>query len=73
MAWIRAVWLEKGVEEEGVVPSNWKKGNYICWPKFLNVEKAAREAKEPDESWSKFPLVKVKISAGNISIYSFHM
>ena len=40
MAWISAVWLEKGIEE-GVVPSNWKKGNYICWPKFLNVETGA--------------------------------
>ena len=42
---MRAVWLEKGKEVEGTIPENWKKGNVVYWPNFLNVKKAALQGK----------------------------
>ena len=42
------------MEEVGTVPTSWIESEYIRWQKI------------PDEKWKSFPLVKVKLSSGNI-------
>ena len=64
MAWVRAVWKENGKEEEGVIPSCWINDCSVHWPSKMNVLRAAQERKEPDETWLKFSLVKIKCQDG---------
>ena len=63
--WVRAVWLEKDVEEEAVIPSYWVKGGYVFWPPVVDAVRAMRDGKQPNEKWHKFPLVQIKKSSGN--------
>ena len=60
----RAVWKEDDQEEEGVIPSVWVKENTVMWPRGVNVLKAMKEMRHPDDSWIKFDLVKLKFSSG---------
>nr|XP_022307903.1 uncharacterized protein LOC111113905 [Crassostrea virginica] len=61
--WCRAVWKEDDQEEEGVIPSVWVKENTVMWPRGVNVLKAMKEMRHPDDSWIKFDLVKLKFSS----------
>ena len=65
MAWVRAVWMEKGEEMEDVLPSTWVLDKeVITWPKSSNSSKMVKERKKPENSWHKFPLIKIKCSSG---------
>jgi len=66
MSWCRAVWLERENEEEGVIPSCWVNAyeNIVYWPTNLNVLRAFKERKVPDNTWKKFRLLKMKMSDG---------
>ncbi|XP_078332411.1 uncharacterized protein LOC111138456 isoform X1 [Crassostrea virginica] len=61
--WCRAVWKEDDQEEEGVIPSVCVKENTVMWPRGVNVLKAMKEMRHPDDSWIKFDLVKLKFSS----------
>ena len=65
--WKRAVWLEDEVEEEGVIPDCWANEESVYWPPGKNAQKALKERREPGESWSTFPLVKVKCISGMVT------
>ena len=65
MAWCRAVWLENEVEEDGVVPTCWVDNSVVYWPN-KNALSAARNLTPPDETWLKFPMLKIKIADGEI-------
>jgi hypothetical protein len=80
MTWIRAIWIENAIEEEGVVPKAWIQGKTVRWPIGMNVLRAFNEQKEPSEDWHKFPLMKIKLTSGlfpvllfQIRVYSFHV
>ena len=64
MAWVRAVLKENGKEEEGVIPSCWINDSSVHWLSKMNVLRAAQERKEPDKTWLKFSLVKIKCRDG---------
>ena len=64
MSWLRAVWQEKGKEEEGTVPDCWVRGNTLYWPPGPNAMKVRKERKTPGKNWTAFPLIKVKHSSG---------
>ncbi|XP_065648001.1 uncharacterized protein LOC136077729 [Hydra vulgaris] len=59
-----AIWNEDEDEDtSGVIPSNWVvTGSHVFWPpnNFLQVKHAFYGRREPDHTWKKFPLVKVK-------------
>ncbi|KAK3086755.1 hypothetical protein FSP39_022866 [Pinctada imbricata] len=62
--WTRAVWIEKGREEEGVVPSSWIKEDDLYWPPGVNAKKAMEEKRDPGDSWRKFNIIKIKHQSG---------
>ena len=64
MAGVRAVWKENGEEEGGVIPSCWINDKSVDRPTKLNVLRAAQERKEPDETWLKLTLVKIRCQDG---------
>ena len=64
--WTRAVWIEKGEEQEGVVPATWVKNGQVYWPPGVDATKALQEKRDPTHSWRKFKLVKIKITSGTI-------
>lgn len=64
--WVRAVWLEGGIEEEGVIPEVWVEDENVRWPNGVNVLRARSEQRVPSAKWHTFPLVKVKFRSGNI-------
>ena len=66
MIWSKAVWLEGNIEEVGTVLTSWVVNENIRWPVGINALRAMVEQKMPDEKWKSFPLVKVKLSSGNI-------
>ena len=66
MGWSKAVWLEGNTEEFGTVPTSWNENEYIHWPVGMNGLRVMAEQKIPDEKWKSFPLVKLKMSSGNI-------
>jgi len=65
MAWCRAVWTEGPKTVEGVLSSNWVQGSNVRWPR-KNAAKLAVTHVVPAHDWRKFPLQKVKWSAGEI-------
>ena len=69
--WTRAVWLEDGKEEEGVIPSVWVQGDKIRWPNGLNLKRVFKKQEEPSNTWFSFPLVKVKCTSGVTNIVGF--
>ena len=67
--WALAVWKEviRGEEKEtdGIIPLQWIKDKFVCWPVGVIVTRYCN--KEPDESWvKKYPLVKVKLTSGEL-------
>lgn len=64
--WVRAVWLENDIEEEGVIPEVWIQDNNVRWPNGINVIRARTEQKIPSNKWHSYPLVKVKFKSGKI-------
>nr|XP_047142219.1 uncharacterized protein LOC124816624 [Hydra vulgaris] len=60
-----AIWNEDEDEDTlGVISSNWLvTGSHILWPpnNYLQVKHAFHGRREPDQSWKKFKLVKVKV------------
>ena len=66
MSWLKPVWLEGNIEEVGTVPTSWIENEYIRWLGGMNALRAIAEQKIPAEKWKSFPLVKVKLSSGNI-------
>lgn len=67
--WARAVWKERGREEEGVIPTSWIKDKAVYWPPGTDASKAMQKMDKPDKNWRKFALTKVKfISSMFISI-----
>ena len=60
------MWLEGNIEEVGTVSTSGIGNEYIRWPVDVNALWAMAEQKIPDEKWKSFPLVKVKLSSGNI-------
>lgn len=57
----------EGVKEvECVVPSSWmdEAQQLVYWPR-VNEAVTMRRRREPEPEWLSFPLVKVKIRAGN--------
>ena len=69
--WKRAVWIEDGVEEEGVIPDCWADEKSVFWPPGKNAIKALKERREPSENWGTFPLVKVKCVSGMVACFCF--
>ncbi|XP_061194512.1 serine/threonine-protein kinase PRP4 homolog [Saccostrea echinata] len=63
--WSRAVWLERDHEEEGVIPSSWIREGMVMWPPGVSAAKALREKKEPQDTWRRFKLIKVKHQSEN--------
>ena len=60
--------MEKNQEEEGVLPSNWVKGDMVYWPPVVNARTMHAKRVEPDrKKWLKFKLVKIKHSSGNFT------
>jgi hypothetical protein len=35
--WARAIWLEGGIEVEGVIPEVWVQDENVRWPNGMNV------------------------------------
>lgn len=64
--WVRAVWKEGEMEEEGVIPDIWVQGKCVFWPPGVAAAKALRERWEPTERWRKFKLIKIKLTASKI-------
>ena len=62
--WVRAVWLEGGKEEEGVVPDSWTKDRHLFWPPGVNAKKWMDQQSAPQPTWRKFPLIKIKFKSG---------
>ncbi|XP_072558327.1 uncharacterized protein [Paramormyrops kingsleyae] len=60
--WTRAVWREETMEMEEVIPSCWVKNGGVLWP-TQGAARALKACKEPEESWTKFPLIKMKIQS----------
>lgn len=67
--WSRAVWLERDQEEEGVIPSSWIQEGMVMWPPGVSAAKALRDKREPQDTWRKFNLVKVKHQSGMCKIF----
>ncbi|CAB3989947.1 Hypothetical predicted protein [Paramuricea clavata] len=63
--WVRAIWIENAIEEEGVVPKARIQGKTVRWPIGMNVLRSFNEQKEPSEDWHKFPLMKIKLTSEN--------
>ncbi|MED6285740.1 hypothetical protein CHARACLAT_032233 [Characodon lateralis] len=59
----RAVWKERGWEEEGVIPKSWIKDKAVYWPPGTDASKAMQKMDKPDKNWRKFVLSKVKFSS----------
>jgi hypothetical protein len=70
MSWNRAVWNEGGKVVKGVLSTNWIKGQLVYWLK-RNPQSMAKAHAAPAENWLKFPLVKMKHSAGLLFINIF--
>ena len=51
------------MEMEEVIPSCWVKNGGVLWP-TQGAAGALKDCKEPEESWTKFPLIKIKIQSG---------
>lgn len=51
------------MEMEEVIPSCWVKNGGVLWP-TQGAARALKACKEPEESWTKFPLIKMKIQSG---------
>lgn len=51
------------MEMEEVIPSCWVKNGGVLWP-TQGAARALKACKEPEESWTKFPLIKIKIQSG---------
>ena len=64
--WVRADWLEGGIEEEGVIPEVWAEDKNVRWPNGVNVQRARLEQRVPSAKWLTFPLVTAMI-CGNIT------
>ena len=69
MAWVRAVWREREMEEEAVVPLTWIQDGMVLWPRGPNALKLLKQRKVPGKTWMSFPLVKVKHASGIHFIY----
>ena len=67
MTHVVAVWKEDGDTYEDTVPANWVKGNCLFWPQRLQVRRAFEKCDEPDGSWKKFRLVKIKFRGKHIN------
>jgi len=61
--WARVVWREETVEMEEVIPSCWVQNGGVLWPS-QGALRALKACKEPEGSWTKFPLIKIKIQSG---------
>lgn len=61
--WARAVWKERGREEEGVIPKSWIKEKVVYWPPGTDASKAMQKVATPDEKWRKFVLSKIKFTS----------
>lgn len=48
---------------EEVIPSCWVKNGGVLWP-TQGAARALKACKEPEESWTKFPSIKMKIQSG---------
>lgn len=57
------MWREETMEMEEVIPSCWVKNGGVLWP-TQGAARALKACKEPEESWTKFPLIKIKIQSG---------
>ena len=70
--WTRAVWIEGKREEEGVIPQCWinQSDRLVYWPPG-NAVKAMKDSAQPSDKWTKFKLVKCKISSGNLLTAAF--
>lgn len=69
MAWVRAVWREGRIEEEGTVPDTWldTQKMLLYWPKVANAAKYLHDRRAPAENWSSFPIIKIKMKSGRSS------
>lgn len=64
----RAVWIENGKEEEGVIPYTWIEKNLVRWPKNKRTE-AHKYSHPPQDDWLAFTLVKTKLVSGKLFIF----
>ncbi|KAJ8001024.1 hypothetical protein DPEC_G00186510 [Dallia pectoralis] len=64
MVYARAVWVENGMQMEGVLPLNWieTETKVVRWP-LKNVSVAHERLLPPQEDWLSFELVKVKVTS----------
>ena len=71
--WVRAVWVEKGREEEGVIPSVWLEDKTVRWPKGITAMRDLNNQEKPSKDWHIFPLRKIKCTSGTIGgVYSVY-
>lgn len=58
--------LERGRPRGGGsnIPTNWVQSRHVMWPNGINVLKAMKEFKSPEENWMQFDLVKIKFTSG---------
>lgn len=66
MSWSRVIWKEEDIEVEEVIPSSWIAGYKVLWPPVSNAgaKKAIRQQWTPDQKWTSFELVRIKMSSG---------
>ncbi|KAL7394842.1 hypothetical protein ABVT39_005260 [Epinephelus coioides] len=55
------------MEMKEVIPSCWVKNGDVLWP-TQGAARALKACKEPEESWTKFPLIKIKIQSDEQTI-----
>jgi hypothetical protein len=71
--WVRVVWMEKGREEEGVIPSVWLEDKTVRWPKGITAMRDLNNQEKPSKDWHIFPLIKIKCTSGTIGgVYSVY-
>ncbi|XP_013403246.1 serine/threonine-protein kinase fray2-like [Lingula anatina] len=66
--WSRVIWEEDNVEVEEVIPSHWVVDDAVLWPPNvtnLGAMRAITERWVPENTWIKYPLVRVKKSSDN--------
>ena len=67
--------MEGNREEEGVIPFNWVQDKSVRWPPTRSSKSwgsLLKQKAEPDEGWSKFRLVKVKLTSGKLLFLNYN-
>ncbi|XP_047127797.1 uncharacterized protein LOC124808641 [Hydra vulgaris] len=61
MSYARGVWIEDGMETEGVVPCNWIIDNKLYWPNGISVIKHFQLLNIPDVlKWKHYKYLSTK-------------